>query len=241
MVSDLEFFGKSKVAHSHTESKRLIHRIVRLFCGTFHLLVLVFHRMENWKKILLRAAGFGGGFATVAAVILGGILWWTNRPVKPKPWDDKAIIASYESLDTEGDNNTFRFTYTLENKTDTDFRVENDSRVHLAAFLKHSQSLSFSDTQNLHADYPIYIPAKSRVRFQVHLGYPYPIKPNYDASDDEQHDFNTRVAQYVTKELGNIDGFDFLDDDSRYKIVMPNGWEARAKMPFKVQTPDTAR
>jgi hypothetical protein len=53
-----------------------------------------------------------------------------------------------------------------------------------------------------------------------------------------QHDFNTRVAQYVTKELGNIDGFEFLDDDARYKIVLPNGWADRAKMPFKVKPPD---
>jgi hypothetical protein len=197
--------------------------------------------MENWKRLAIRAAGFGAGFAVFASIILGAALWWSSRPPKQKPWNDTAVVASYESVDTEGDANTFRFTYTLENKTDTDYRVENDSRVHLAAFLKRSQSLSFSNSENLHADYPIYIPAKSRVRFQVHLGYPYPIKPDYSASDDEQHDFNTKVAQYVTKELGNVDGFTLLDDDSRYKIVMPNGWAERARQPMKVTTPRTAQ
>jgi hypothetical protein len=197
--------------------------------------------MENWKKVAIRAAGFGAGFALVAFVILGTVLWWLSRPPKQKPWDDKAIVASYESLDTEGDANTFRFTYTIENKTDIDYRVENDSRVHLAAFLKRSQALSFSNSENLHADYPIYIPAKSRVRFQVHLGYPYPIKPDYNASDDVQHDFNTKVAQYVTKELGNVDGFTLLDDDHRYKIVMPNGWTERAKLPMKVTAPSPVK
>jgi hypothetical protein len=197
--------------------------------------------MENWKKVAIRAAGFGAGFALLASVILGTVLWWSSRPPKQKPWDDKAIVASYESLDTEGDANAFRFTYTLENKTDIDYRVENDSRVHLAAFLKRSQALSFSNSENLHADYPIYIPAKSRVRFQVHLGYPYPIKPDYNASDDVQHDFNTKVAQYVTKELGNVDGFTLLDDDNRYKIVMPNGWAERAKLPMKVTAPSTVQ
>jgi hypothetical protein len=190
--------------------------------------------MENWKRILLKAAGVGGGFALVAAVVLGIVMWWSGRPAKPKPWDDKAIVASYESLDTEGEANTFHFNYTLENKTDIDYRVENDSRVHLAAFLKQSQALSFSNSENLHADYPIYIPAKSRVRFEIHLGYPYPIKPDYNASNDVQHDFYTKVAQYVTNELGNVDGFTLLDDDHRYKIVMPNGWTERAKQPMRV-------
>lgn len=197
--------------------------------------------MENWKKIAVRAIGFGAGFALLASIILGGALWWSTRPPKPKPWDDKAIVATYEGLDTEGQANTFRFTYTLENKTDTDYRVENDSGVHLAAFLKRSQALSFSNSDNLHADYPIYIPARSRVRFQIHLGYPYPIKPDYNASDDEQHDFNTRVAQYVTKEMGNIDGFIFLDDANRYKIVMPNGWADRAKLPMKIKAPSVVQ
>ena len=103
--------------------------------------------------------------------------------------------------------------------------------------MKWSQALSFSKSEYLHADYPIYIPAKSRVRFQVHLGYPYPIKPDYNASDDVQHDFNTKVAQYVTRELGNVDGFTLLDDDNRYKILMPNGWAERAKLPMKVAPP----
>ncbi len=192
--------------------------------------------MENWKKTLLRAAGFGAGFAVIAVVTVGSFLWWSSRPPKPKHWDDKAITAFYEGLDTEGDANTFRFVYTLQNNTDADYQIETDSGVHLAAFLKQSQALSFSDAQNLHTDFPIYIPAKSRVRLQVHLNYPYPIKPNYQASDDEQHDFNTSVAQYVTKELENVDGFVLLDENSKDKIVMSNGWTERAKMPMKTKT-----
>lgn len=198
--------------------------------------MILWAAMENWKKILLRAAGFGAGFAVITAVIVVFVLWWSSRPPRPKPWDDKAITASYESLDTEGDANTFRFVYTLQNNTDADYRIETDSGVHLAAFLKRSQALSFSDTQNLHTDFPIYIPTKSRVRLQIHLNYPYPIKPNYQASDDEQHDFNTRVAQFVTKELGNVDGFVLLDENSKDKIVMSNGWVERAKIPMKTKT-----
>lgn len=47
-------------------------------------------RPANWKIILLRSAGFGGGFAIVAALLLGGIIWWSNRP---KPWSESAVTA----------------------------------------------------------------------------------------------------------------------------------------------------
>lgn len=160
---------------------------------------------------------------------------------KTQAWDEKAIVASYDGLRTEGDSNTFLLIYTLENKTDVDYRVDNDSQVHLAAFLKESQAMSFSDSKTLHTDYPIYIPAKSRVRIQVLLGYPYPVKPDDNASDDAKHDFNTLVAQYVTKEFSNVDGFVMLDDIARYKIVMPNGWDERAKLPMKIKPPDNSK
>ena len=176
--------------------------------------------MAPWKKILLRATGVGAGFAIVAAIILSTVLWWSSLPPKQKPWDDKAIVASYEDLDTESDSNNLHFTYTLENRTDSDYRVDSDARVHLAAFLQQTKALSFGNSDILHADYPIYIPAGSRVRFELHVNYPYPIKPDLNAPADVQHDFYTKEAQFVTKELSNVDGFTLLDDEHRYKIVL---------------------
>jgi hypothetical protein len=54
-------------------------------------------RPANWKMILLRSAGFGGGFAIIAALLLGGIIWWSNRP---KPWSENAITAKATELYT---------------------------------------------------------------------------------------------------------------------------------------------
>ena len=36
--------------------------------------------MDNWKRILLKAAGIGGGFAVVAAIILGTTVWLSGDP-----------------------------------------------------------------------------------------------------------------------------------------------------------------
>jgi hypothetical protein len=192
--------------------------------------------MAPWKKLLLKATGVGAGFAVTTALILATVLWWSSRPPKQKPWDDKSIVASYEGLDTESDSNKLRFIYTLENKTDADYRVENDSQVHLGPFLKQFQELSFADAETMHSDYPIYIPARSRVRFELHVNYAYPIKPDSNASEDAQHDFYTKEAQFVANEMSNVDGFTLLDEGHRYKIVMPNGWAVRAKQPMRLAT-----
>jgi hypothetical protein len=108
--------------------------------------------MDNWKRIAIRAAGFGTGFAIAAAVIVGAVVWGSSRPPKPKPWNTKAITATYDTLDTEGDANTFEFIYTLENNTDYDYRAEDENEIHLAATLRKSRSLSFDKGKILKAD-----------------------------------------------------------------------------------------
>jgi hypothetical protein len=191
--------------------------------------------MDNWKKIAIRAAAFGAGFAVVAVVIVGGAVWWSNRPVKPKSWNKSAITATYDTLDTEGDANTFEFVYTLENNTDYDYRAADEGEIHLAANLKKFHSLSFDQGKMLKTDYPIYIPARSRVRFKIHVAYPYPIKQDLKAPNDEQHDYGTRLAQFADKDFGNLNGFALLDDKARYQVDMPNGWAERAKESLRVK------
>jgi len=191
--------------------------------------------MDGWKKILFRAAGFGIGFALLSAIIIGSALWWSSRPVKPKPWNTKAITATFDTLNTEGETNTLEFVYTLENNTDVDYRASDGNQIHLASNLVSQHSLSF-DTQNfITTDYPIYIPAKSRVRFELHLAYPYPIKQDVNARPDIRYDYTTVLAQFVDKTFRNLDGFVLLDDNARYQVMMPNGWAERAKEPLRIR------
>lgn len=79
--------------------------------------------IQGWKRMLLRVAGFGAGFAAVSALILGFGLWWLHRPAKPKPWNTTAITASFAQLSSEGENYTIVFVYTLQNNTDADYRI----------------------------------------------------------------------------------------------------------------------
>jgi hypothetical protein len=191
--------------------------------------------MESWKRIVLLAAGIGAGFAITAGLIVGGFMWWSSRPPKPKPWNESAITAKYESVDVTGEDKHIYFVYNLNNHTDTDFRLENNSQVHLGASLKRSSSISFSDSDFLTADYPIYVPAKHNVRVKLTIKYPYTVPYDDKSSDDVKHDWETKLAIYLTKEISNLNGFVLMDENTRYQINLPNGWVDRAKEPLRVK------
>ncbi len=176
--------------------------------------------------------GIGWGFATAVglALLVGGFLWYQSRPKSPKPpkaWDTAAIKADYDSTNTEGDKNTVVFYYTLENTTDFDYRIEDAQSVLMSATLMKQKNFSpFGENERI--DYPIFVPAKKRVRFRIHLGYPCPVKEKENADLEERRKHRKAVEKYVADELTNLDGFDFLDEANRYEIVFPAGWK-RAK------------
>jgi hypothetical protein len=74
-------------------------------------------------------------------------------------------------------------------------------------------------------DYPMYVPAKKRIRFAVHLDYPYPIKNIAKPNSEDGKKYRQNVEKYIAEELANLDGFDFLDEANRYEVVFPNGWK----------------
>ncbi len=185
--------------------------------------------METWRKIFLRAAGFGAGAIVTAAVIIGAIVRWPRRPEKSKPWNTSAITASFDSIDTEGDTNTMVFVYTLQNNTDVDYQVQDDRFIHIGATLQRSKSFSFETSEFLRTDYPIYVPAKNRVRFKIHVKYPYSIREDMAASDDVRHDWQTSICKFVDDNLSNLSGFVLMDDNSRFQVNMPNAWTTRSK------------
>jgi hypothetical protein len=180
----------------------------------------------NWKRLLLIGVGWGLGTAFGLAILVGIFLWYEGRPkppVPPKPWNSTSIKADYDYAYTEGDGNNIVVYYTLENMSDFDYRVEDGHNMTIGAKLKKESSLSpFNETGKI--DYPIFVPAKKRVRFPIHLSYPYPVKENPKADVDERKKYRQAVEKYLSDELGNLDGFDLLDETSRYEIIFPNGW-----------------
>jgi hypothetical protein len=179
----------------------------------------------NWKKLLLMGVGWGVGTAVGLALIVGGFLAYQSRPKPPKPWNASAIKAEYDHVTTEGKENTIVFFYILENMTDFDYRLDKEQKSTMTARLEKQNGLTpFLSSEGI--EYPIFVPARKRMRFLVHMeGYSYSTKEKDDATAEERKQYRASLEKYVGEKLDNLNGFDLLDEENRYEIVFPAGWK----------------
>jgi hypothetical protein len=185
--------------------------------------------MATWKLTLLRSLGFGAGFAVAFCAVAGSWIWYSQRPKPPKPWNKQAITAEYDFVRPDGDKNNLTFHYILQNNTDSDYRLDSDTGIEITGRLKQEKGFSAFANHYVTTEYPVFVPAKSRVWISLTIPYPYPEKERDKPTDDERKQYTTNVVTYVTDEMGNLDGFALFDTLNRYEIDFPDGWEERAK------------
>jgi hypothetical protein len=189
--------------------------------------------MPSWKRVLLIGAGFGAGFAVLAAAIIGGWIWYDGRPHPPKPWNNKAIIATFDYPDTESgaeDKSGFSpdqlvFYYTLENTTDFDYRMPPRDQLELSGRLEEENSLTTNDQFLALDDHPIFLPAKQRIRVGIRLQYA--VKKDFGPKETKEDRRKRRkaIADYMATEANNLAGFVLFDTENRYRIDFPGGWK----------------
>ena len=99
--------------------------------------------LDSWKRLVIFGASFGVALAVALAAIVAAISWYSSRPVPPKPWNSKAIIATFDYPDVEGDNpKTIVLNYILENTTEADYRIPRKNQLEINARLTRENSLS---------------------------------------------------------------------------------------------------
>ncbi len=125
-------------------------------------------------------------------------------------------------MDTEGEENTIVFWYTLENTTDLDFRMSGG--IDLMGKLRQQGSLITTSEGFQSIRLPVFIPAKRKLRCGVHVAYPYPERPKENAGLDERRAFRERLEAWINREMGNLDGFTLFEHEHRYQIDFPKGW-----------------
>lgn len=192
---------------------------------------MVEENLNPWKKVALRSAFFGAAFAITFALLIGGYFWYESRPKPPKPWDNNVIVAYYDSADTTGELNTLVFHYTIENKTNYDYSINDIKNILFYANLDRQKSLSGGEIDEyLNIDYPIHVPSKHRYRFKINLNYPTDVKSLKSGSTiEEREKFNKELNEYITNNLKNLNGFTLFDLINRYKIDFPAGWKKENK------------
>ena len=186
--------------------------------------------MPTWKRIFLKAVGFGAGAVLAAAICLGLFVWYKSRPVKPKPWDQSAITAKFYQVSTTDEGaSKLEFQYVLQNNTDKDYELQTYSAAKIAGKLQDTGSLTgFATQEEFSLKLPIFVPAHQKTRINITLpnyGFSSPVHLTSASSDDERRQHNAAVVAYVTKRMSNLDGFVLFDDNSRYQIELPNGWK----------------
>ena len=185
--------------------------------------------MAHWKSILLKSLGVGVGIGIGISLCVGTIAWYSSRPRPQKPWDANAITATFEHVDTGGDNRHLRFLYSLENHTDTDYRTDT-SIVEVSAVVGEKGSLTGSGHVKFE-DKNIFLPAKQRLLVALEMpNYRYP-ETNVLASDtlEGRKKYREAVMKYVEKDLPRLNGFAMFDEINRYRINFPSSWKQEAQ------------
>lgn len=178
-------------------------------------------QMRTGRKIFLRASGTAFGFAMAILLVIGLWFWQQDRQ---EQWDVDSIVASFDSVDTEGKDQSLLFFYTIENRTNRDYRIESGDDVMIAARLKDQGSLSPDNSgEFLSVEYPLFIPAHEKVFYRIHVG------GYYDSDkvlppDTDRVARRSAVAAYVNEKFKNLNGFVLLDQAQHRKIVFPRGW-----------------
>ncbi len=182
--------------------------------------------MPTWRRIFLRAAGFGVGVAAILAVVIGALTltWYEGRPSPPKPWRKDQLKATYNKIGNSHDKNTIEFMYFLENTTNEDYRIDGSKDVHLAFILGDLGSLGPVD-RFADLDTPVYIPAKHTAQITIKLKANLKHVLKNDPTDEEQSTYLQAVAEYLTKDLIGLNGFSLFDDRHRYEVTFPPGWK----------------
>lgn len=171
--------------------------------------------MELWKKVLLKAAGFGAGFAIAAALIIGLGVWWNERPAKQKPMNNRAITATYAGLAIQTREEVFQFdlTYGLRNNTDRDYKLPSLGWL----MIVNPENKGLDTIDGVKWDSNVIIPSGQTVNVKFEI--PYKLSEyNSKSADLSTLKKEIEFAQRRMKEMG---GFRFFDDSERYEIDMP--------------------
>jgi len=124
---------------------------------------------QHWRRILILSGITGAAFALTFLLASATIDWYRSQP---RPWNTTAIRATFDSLDTEDASNALVFYYVLENMTHIDYEVADKSKVVLSGKL-HSQNALGPEYEYATMNYPLFIPARKRIRIGVHIPFQY--------------------------------------------------------------------
>jgi hypothetical protein len=182
------------------------------------------------KRKLLTAFVGALGAVLALALLAGGLLWYISRPKPPKLWNAKAIVVSEPpGFVVSDDGKRFEFTYTLENKTDEDYRISQTSDVNFT-FVNSEGTVetlfpSGNGVSNVPVfSVPVFVPAHQKAVLDI--SFPAAIPKREPGQTDEQ--YHEQLRSFLNAGYSHVGGFVIFDERFRYQVNLPK-WLAEPK------------
>lgn len=180
-------------------------------------------KKEFRKRLFIKAAGFGAGFALVFALSAGVGTWYIKHSKHIKPWNNQVLKAEFRSIG-KTDSDTFAFQYVVENTSDNDYTLRSMAGVNLGV-----SSVGYVAMCNDCASLtliPLFIPAHKKVLMPVQLNSAIPLELKTELSRGKQEDEDNIVLNYIKTHYQRFGGFVLYDENTRYEIDFPPAWSA---------------
>lgn len=175
--------------------------------------------MPTWKRILIKAAGFGAGLGLVLCAVFAMFVWFESRPAPPKSWKTTSLVSADEpSFDVSTDGKKLRLMFVVENKTAEDYNLSSHDQLKIVSRLADGSVSQPIPQDALEVEFPVFIPAKQRGRMHMNILYAgLPVK-NGSESDAAFHE---RLRQFMNEEFDGFGGFSVFDETNKYQLNLP--------------------
>jgi hypothetical protein len=172
------------------------------------------------KKTILIAFSTGAGIAVVIAALGGGTYWYLSGPKPPKPWNTTAIVADgTPGFASTPDGQKIRFTYSLDNTTISDYRLESSAKIKLVS-RENDGTLSQPIPLELlvSIEFPVFIPAKQKGTLPLVIHF-VSIPQRKESETDEQ--YHETLRAYCLNQMNRARDLVLFDERNRYEISLP--------------------
>lgn len=147
--------------------------------------------------------------ATGLVIVTITLVWYINRPAKPRPWNGGAITATFTGMSVLADRPVAIFRYRFQNHTEQDYRLPGHDSIRIV--LLTGDGLLRDKAVRWVAMPSVPVGQKISVEIQVDI----------DSSQLADGGDAKGSVDKVQRWLRGMEGFIVLDESSRYEIQLP--------------------
>ena len=107
----------------------------------------------------------GACAAAAGAALTGFVFWFHSRSADNGAWNRRAIRARFERVVST--HNDASFVYVLENRTISDYRIEDESEVQIVGRRRSTGALVAGVNKHVSGEFPLLLPAGRSSHFAL--------------------------------------------------------------------------